>query len=147
ALADALAVVGEPGARLFDHARLDAEIDQLAALRHAFAVHDIELDLLERRSELVLDHLDAGLVADHLVALLDRADPADVEAHGRVEFERMPPGRGLGRAVHDPDLHADLVDEDHHRVRAIDRGGELAQRLTHQPRLQARLAVAHLAFE
>src|SRR5262249_57460929 len=45
ALADALAVVGEPGARLFDHARLDADIDQLAALRHAFAVHDIELDL------------------------------------------------------------------------------------------------------
>ncbi len=39
------------------------------------------------------------------------------------------------------------VDEDHHRVGAIDRGGELAQRLTHQPRLQARLAVAHLAFE
>src|SRR5262245_5374330 len=96
ALADALAVVGEPGARLFDHARLDAEIDQLAALRHAFAIHDIELDLLERRSELVLDHLDAGLVADHLVALLDRADPADVEAHGGVEFERMPAGRGLG---------------------------------------------------
>src|SRR5215468_10556314 len=75
ALADALAVVGEPGARLFDHARLDAEIDQLAALRHAFAVHDVELDLLERRRELVLDHLDAGLVADDLVALLDRADP------------------------------------------------------------------------
>ncbi len=29
----------------------------------------------------------------------------------------------------------------------VDRGGELAQRLAHQPRLQAGLAVAHLAFE
>src|SRR5919201_6815976 len=79
ALADALAVIGEPGARLFDHARLDPEIDQLAALRHALAVHDVELDLLERRRELVLDDLDASLVADDLIALLDRADPADVE--------------------------------------------------------------------
>ena len=52
-----------------------------------------------------------------------------------------------GRAVHDADLHADLVDEDHHGVGAVDRGGELAQRLAHQPRLQAGLAVAHLAFE
>src|SRR5262245_51395343 len=79
ALADALAVVGEPGARLLHHAGLDPEVDELAVLRHALAVHDVELDLLERRRELVLDHLDPGLVADHLVALLDHADAADVE--------------------------------------------------------------------
>src|SRR6478735_6917449 len=48
-LADALAVVGEPGAGLFDHAGLDAEIDQLAHLGDALAVHDVELYLLERR--------------------------------------------------------------------------------------------------
>src|SRR5438034_2219314 len=81
ALADALAVIGEPGARLLDDARLHAEVDQLAALRHAFAVHDVELDLLERRRELVLDDLDAGLVGDHLVPLLARHDPAGVDAH------------------------------------------------------------------
>src|SRR6516162_3817394 len=147
ALSDALAVIGEPGARFLDHARFHPEIDELAALRHAFPVHDVELDLLERRRELVLDHLDAGLVADHLVAFLDRPDPADVEAHRGVEFERVPAGGGLGRAVHDADLHADLVDEDHHGVGAVDRGGELAQRLAHQARLQAGLAVAHFAFE
>src|ERR1700704_6570047 len=48
------------------------------------------------------------------------------------------PGGGCRGAVHDADLHADLVDEDHHRIGAVDRGGELAQRLAHQPRLQAR---------
>src|SRR5204862_3892485 len=117
ALADALAVVGEPGARFLHHPGLDAEVDQLAVFRYAFAVHDVELDLLERRRELVLDHLDAGLVADHLVAILDRADAADVEAYRGVEFERMAAGRGLRRAVHHPDLHADLVDEDHHGLR------------------------------
>src|SRR5262249_56845048 len=79
-LADALAVIGEPGARFFDHARFHAKVDQLAALRHAFAVHDVEFDLLERRRQLVLDHLDAGLVADPLVALLDPADAAAVGA-------------------------------------------------------------------
>src|SRR5438477_12841222 len=76
ALADALAVVGEPRAGLFDHAALDAEIEDLAGLGNALAVHDVELDLLERRRELVLHHFDAGLVADDLLALLDGADPA-----------------------------------------------------------------------
>src|ERR1700752_4841255 len=77
ALADALAVEREPGARLLHHAGLDAEIDQFAGLRHALAVHDVELDHLERRRELVLDDLDPGLVADDLGAGLDRADAAD----------------------------------------------------------------------
>src|SRR5262249_10713429 len=43
ALADALAVVGEPGARLLDHAGLDAEVEDLAGLGDALAVHDVEL--------------------------------------------------------------------------------------------------------
>src|SRR6185312_13886484 len=80
ALAAALAVVGEPRARLLDHARLVAEVDQLADLGNALAVHDVELDHLERRRDLVLHHLHAGLVADHVLAVLDRADAADVEA-------------------------------------------------------------------
>src|SRR5271155_5561805 len=50
ALADALAVIGEPGAGLFDDAGFDAEIDQFAGLGDAFAIHDVEFDLLERRS-------------------------------------------------------------------------------------------------
>src|SRR5882762_8808921 len=44
ALADALAVVGVPRARLLDDAGLLAEVDQLAGLADAFAVHDVELD-------------------------------------------------------------------------------------------------------
>src|SRR6185437_7699629 len=111
------AVIGEPGAGFLHHAGLDAEVDELATLRHALAIHDVELDHLERRRHLVLDHLDARLVADHLLALLDRADAPDVEADRGVEFERMATGGGLGIAEHDADLHADLVDEDHHAAR------------------------------
>ena len=83
ALADPLRLVGEPGAGLLDHAGLDAEVDQLAGLGDALAVHDVELDHAERRRDLVLDHLDPGLVADGLVAVLDRADAAHVEADAR----------------------------------------------------------------
>src|SRR5271156_4284015 len=76
ALTDALTVIGEPGAGFFDDAGLDAEIDQFAVLGDAFAIHDVELDLLERRRQLVLDHFYPRLVADHLVAFLNRADAA-----------------------------------------------------------------------
>ena len=147
ALAEPLGIVGEPGARLLDDAGLDAEIDQFAGLRHALAIHDVELDLLEGRRQLVLDHLDAGLVADHLVAVLDRADAADVEAHRGIEFQRVAAGRGFRRAEHHADLHADLVDEDDHGVGARDRGGQLAQRLAHQAGLQAGQRIAHLALD
>src|SRR5262249_61459527 len=79
ALADALAVVGEPGPRLLDDAGPRPEVGQLADLGDALAVHDVELNLLEGRGELVLDHLDARLVADHLGAVLDLADAAGSE--------------------------------------------------------------------
>src|SRR5829696_10528782 len=71
-LAEALAVEGEPGARLLDHAGLHPEVDELADLGDALAEHDVELDLLEWRRDLVLHHLDPDLVADRLVALLER---------------------------------------------------------------------------
>src|ERR1700753_2612935 len=80
ALAEPLAVIGEPGAGLLDNAGLDAEIEDFSHLGDALAIHDVELDLFERRCQLVLHHLDAGGVADHLVALLDRADTSAVEA-------------------------------------------------------------------
>ena len=102
---------------------------------------------LERRRHLVLDDLDARLVADDLVAFLDRADAADVEADRGVELERVAARRGLRVAEHDADLVADLVDEDHHALGIGDDAGELAQRLAHQSGLQAHMAVTHFAFE
>src|SRR5579884_1669080 len=147
ALPNALAVIGKPRARFLDHPGLHAEIDQLAALGDAFAVHDVEIDDLERRRHLVLDDLDPGLIADHLVALLDRTDAADVEAQRGVEFERIAAGRGLGIAEHDADLEADLIDENDDRPRARNRAGQFAQRLAHQAGVQSDMAVAHLAFK
>src|SRR6056297_4173510 len=88
-LPDALVAVGEPRARLLDDTRLHPEVDKLASLRDALAVHDVELDLLERRGDLVLDDFHTGLVADHLVAVLDRADAADVEADRGIELQRV----------------------------------------------------------
>src|ERR1700735_2466325 len=147
ALAQPYPVERKPGARLLHHTGLDAEVDQFAHLGYAFAIHDVELNLLERRRDLILDHLDPRLVADHLLALLDRADTTNIEADGGVKLERIAARCRLGRTVHDANLHADLIDEDHHGVGARDRGGQLAQRLAHQPRLQAWLRFAHFAFD
>src|SRR5690606_25218571 len=147
ALADALVAEGVPGAGFFDHAGLYAEIDQLAPLGDAFAVHDVEFDLPERWRHLVLHHLDPRGIAHDLIAILDLPDPADIEPHAGVELQRIAARRGFGRAEHHADLHADLVDEDHHAVRAADGGGQLAHRLGHQPSLGADLSVAHFAFE
>src|SRR5262245_64530516 len=116
ALADPLTVIGKPGAGFFDNAGLDAEIHQLADLGDALAIHNVEFHLLERRGHLVLDDFDTRLVADDLLAILDLANAADIEAHGGVELERIAAGGRLRVAEHDADLHADLIDEDHHAL-------------------------------
>src|ERR1700730_5205021 len=143
-LANALSVIGKPGARLLDDASLNAQIDQFAALRYPLAVHDIEIDDLERRRHLVLDDLDARLIADDLVPLLDRADAPNIEADRGVEFECVAARRGLRIAEHHADLVADLIDEDYHCAGTGDRARPLAQCLAHQPGVQAHVAVAPL---
>src|SRR5690606_5861532 len=105
ALAEPLAIPGEPGAGLLDDAGLDAQIEQFAGLGDAFAIHDVELDLAEGRGQLVLDHFYPGLVAHDLLAVLEGADAADVEADRGIELERVAARGGFGRAIHDADLH------------------------------------------
>src|SRR5690606_17443067 len=88
-LTKTLRIVGEPGTRLLDDASLDAEIDDLTRLGDALPIHDVEFDLLEGRSQLVLHHLDAGLVAHHLVAILDRADATNIQTDRSIELQRI----------------------------------------------------------
>src|SRR5258708_6995941 len=108
ALAEPLAVIGEPGAGFFDDAGLDAEVEDFAHLGDALAVHDVELDLLERRRQLVLHHLDAGGIADHLVALLDRADAAVIDADRGPKLHPIAARGGFRRTVNSPPLHSGL---------------------------------------
>src|SRR3546814_11083865 len=69
-------------------------------------------------------HLDAGGVADDLVTILDLPDTANVEPDRGIEFACIAAGRGFGIAVHHADLHAQLVDEDHHALGTADRTGQ-----------------------
>ena len=147
ALAEPLVVEAEVRAGLLDDLLLEPDVEHRALPGDAGAVDDVELGLLERRRDLVLDDLHAHAVADRLDALLERLDAADVEPHRGVELERAAARRGLGVAEHDADLLAQLVREDADRVRAVERAGELAQRLAHEPRLEADVAVAHLALD
>ncbi len=102
---------------------------------------------LNGRRDLVLDDLDAHAVADRLDAFLERLDPADVEPNRGVELQRAPAGSDLRRAEHHPDLLAQLVGEDADRVGAVERAGELAERLAHQASLDPGEGVAHLALD
>src|SRR5215470_5442817 len=147
ALADAFGLVRVPGARLFDDPLLDAGVENGAGLRDALAVEHVELGLTERRRQLVLHDLDLGADADRLRALLDRVLAADVEADGGVELQRAAAGRGFGVPKHYAYLFADLIDENDHAAGTRDRRRELAQRLRHEPRLQAGQRVAHVAVE
>ena len=97
--------------------------------------------------DLVLDDLDAGLVPKNLIAFLYRADTPDIETNRRVELQSVTAGRGLGISEHHANLHSDLVNEDHHRVRTLDVGGQFAKRLRHEPGLQANMGIAHFAFD
>ena len=95
----------------------------------------------------VFYHFHAGLVAQNFFAIFYLADAANVEAHRSVEFQRITAGGGFGIAEHHADFFAQLVDENAGGVRLVDAGGEFAQCLRHQARLQTDFRVAHVAFE
>ena len=146
-LADFFSAVRIPGPCFIDDFCLHAQVDDLTQPADAFAIEDVKRRILERRGHLVLNNLDLGFVPDDFVTLLDAADTADINAHRGVELESVAAGSGFGAAEHDADLHANLVDEDHHAVGFLDGRSEFAQRLAHQPRLQAGQAVAHVPFD
>src|SRR4051794_24741352 len=147
ALAELVPFVRVPGTGLLHHALLDADVDQPALAAEALAPEDVELGLLERRGDLVLDDLDPGAAADGVGALLEGLDATDVEADRRVELQRTATGGDLGRAVDDADLLAQLIDEDRRRTGVVQGTGDLAQRLAHEAGLQADVAVTHLALD
>src|SRR5690606_10187715 len=147
ALPEPLGIIGEPRTRLFDNTSLHAKIDQLTGLGNASTIHDVELHLLEGRSKLVLDDLDTGLVAYDFITFLDRADTTNIETNRSIELESVTASRRFRRTEHHTDLHADLVDEDHHAVGTRDRRGKLAERLAHETCLKTRQGVTHFTFD
>src|SRR5215218_6833498 len=98
ALPELLALVRVPGTRLLHEAEVDAEVEHRALAADALAVHDVELGLLERWGDLVLDDLHPRAVADDLDTVLQRLDAADVEPDRAVELQRPTARGGLGRA-------------------------------------------------
>src|ERR1022692_3648795 len=135
ALADELALVGDPSPLLLENPVLEAEVEEGAGRRDALVVHDVELDLREGRGDLVLHHLDLGAVADDLaLGRLDLVLAADVDAYRREELQRPRARSRLRGPEHDSDLLAD------------DRR-QAAHGLGHQPGLASHGHVAHLAVE
>src|SRR6185369_13338101 len=101
----------------------------------------------ERRRDLVLHDLHANVRADHVFLFLHRTDTTDVETHRRVELERLTTRGGFRIAEHDTDLLTQLIDEDHRRLGASDRTGELPQRLAHEPRLKPNVRIPHVTLD
>src|ERR1700736_1120036 len=124
----------------------NTQLDELAFLGNSRAVHDFEFGFAKRRRHLVLDHFDSGHRTDHFLAILDRPDAANIHAYRRIELQGVAAGGRFWIAEHHADFHADLIDENHDGIRPLDVAGQFAQRLRHEPRLQAHVLVAHLAF-
>src|ERR1043166_3317432 len=77
----AIPLKAEPGAALFDGALLGSEVKKVAFAGNPFAIQNIDLGVAERRRHFVLYHFDFRAVPDDLLALLQRADSADFDAH------------------------------------------------------------------
>ena len=145
-MADLLFTVGKPRALFIDNVVFDRRVQQAARGGHSLTEHDLHLDLSKRRGHLVLHHLDPNPVPDGVGVFgrLDGLDLPHLQPDRSVEFQRVPPGGGLRVAVHHADFHPGLVDEDQHRSGFADSGGELAQRLAHQPGLEPHVGVPHI---
>src|SRR6266568_5573898 len=99
-LAELVALVGVPGARLAHDPLLHAQVDQAAFPADADAVKDVEFCAAEWGCALVLQDLDAGPIADRVGPVLERLDPPHVQPDRGVELERLAAAGRLRAVVH-----------------------------------------------
>jgi hypothetical protein len=99
------------------------DVEDRAHLRDAAAVGDVELGLSKRRRDLILHDFGTRARTDDVGADLDLFELADIDADRGVELQCTAARSGLGATEHHADLLTQLVDEDHHALRARDRRG------------------------
>src|SRR5690606_38436319 len=93
ALPEAHVTVGKPRAGLGHDLVLAGHVQDDAEVGDAYAVHDVELGLINRRRQLVLADLDAGAGADEVRTMLDGIHPPALHPNGGGKLKR-PPARG-----------------------------------------------------
>src|SRR2546425_11743153 len=111
-LTETLIAIRHPRPALLQDPVLKRGVDERALTRDALVEQDVELGRAERRRDLVLHHLDLHPGSNRVEARLDHLDLADVEAHRRAELEGAAARLRLRVAEHDPDLLAQLAQED-----------------------------------
>ena len=131
-LTDADITVGEEGAAFGNDFELGGEVEDITGFGDAFVEHDIELGSAEGRRDFILNHLDAGAIADDFVANFDGLNAAHIETDRGIELECLTTGGGFRVAEHDADLLAELIGEDDSGFGLVDRAGKFAQRLRHK---------------
>ena len=85
-LTDTFPSVSKPGSTLLDDVALHGQIEQLAGVANAVAVHNIKFHLPEGRGHLVFDNFHPRAVADHLLTRLNRVETANIEPDRGIEF-------------------------------------------------------------
>ena len=80
-LSDLGIMIGIPGTALHHYSAVGRQIQNIAHCGNPLPEHDIEFRFTERRSDLIFYNLYTGTVTDHLTALLQRFDPANVQPH------------------------------------------------------------------
>ena len=141
-----VALVGEPGAGLFNDAIVDAHVDEGGFPGNALTVHDVKFGDLERRRHLVFHDLEFGAVTNGILAILQGLGAPHIAPHRGIEFQGLTTGRGFGGTKHDADFLAQLVDENGGGAGVVQGTGHFPKRLAHEASLQAHVAIPHVAF-
>ena len=122
-MANLIALIAVPRTGLLDIAIVDTDVDNFTHAVDTLTVHDLELDLFERRRDLIFHHFHARLAAYHFVTFFHRADAAYIQTHRGVELQGVAASGGFWAAEHHTDLHADLVNKDNQAVGVFDVAG------------------------
>ena len=148
ALAQAHLPIVDPGPTLLHDVQFHTEIEKVPLKTDPLIEHDVKFSRLERRSDLVLDHLGSHTVANRLAGgIFDGRDAPYVQTDGTVEFQGITARRGLRVAEHHTDLYADLIDEDQTGFALADHARHFSQGLAHEAGLQTHMALSHLPLQ
>lgn len=142
-----MGIIGEKGKRIIKKKGIEKKIEKIEKIGKEREINDIELEMIERRREIVIKKIKEGMVEKKLVEIIDGEDKENIEEKRRIEIERIEESCSLRREENEKDINEDMVDEDKNEVWKGNGESKIEKRMDNEKGMKERKGIKNLKLD
>ena len=132
---------------LLHYVKFDSQIQHIAHVAYALAVHYIKLGCLKWRGNLVFNNLCLSPVAHNFGTVFNSITLSYFNTYAGIKLKCTTACGGFGIAVGYTDFFPELIDKDNYTLAFCRNTRKLSQCLTHKSCLQAHMGISHFSLD